>query len=250
MARGSAAGCDASPSVTAISRSRAPAAASMAIVPPTPRTSSSGWAATITALGQPSGSAAGRCFSPAQSSQASSAVPGRSIRFGATRRGATTWCRDGHERAELGQVALGVMLPQVHGEIRDPAGMRLVVAQRARPERAAHPVHDLGGHGLDQRTEPEGPQSAAALPVGRVRVDLGRRRVERRPRRMQGDVDRAEVGQGVRPYVTFGRGGQQRPPDAAGPAVPACGHPGTAVREARPVGVAARVRRPAGPRCW
>ena len=56
---------------------------------------------------------------------------------------------------------------------------------------------------------------------------------------MHGDVDGTEVGLGVRPYVTFGRGGQQRPRDAACPAVPARGHPGTTVREARPVDVPA-----------
>jgi hypothetical protein len=38
----------------------------------------------------------------------------------------------------------------------------------------------FGGHGLDQRTEPEGPQSTAAQAVGWVGVDLGRRRIERR----------------------------------------------------------------------
>ena len=60
MTAGSAPGCDASPSVTAISRSRTPAAARIAIVPPAPRTSSSGWAAITATLGQAEGSADGR----------------------------------------------------------------------------------------------------------------------------------------------------------------------------------------------
>ena len=81
----SAPGCDASPSVTAIRRSRAPPAASTAIVPPTPSTSSSGWAAMTTTLGQACGLAAGSCHSSSQDSQASSGVPGRSMRFGSPR---------------------------------------------------------------------------------------------------------------------------------------------------------------------
>jgi len=99
-------------------------------------------------------SAAGKCFSPAHSSQASSAVPGRSMWFRVTclRCGLPRGTAGGHELAELSQITFGVMLPQVHRQVRDPAGMRLVVAKRPGPQRAAHPVHDLGGRRLDQRT--------------------------------------------------------------------------------------------------
>jgi hypothetical protein len=57
------------------------------------------------------------------------------------------------------------MLPQVHRKVRDPAGMRFVVAQRTGPERPAHPVHDLGGGGLDQRAYLEDAKAAAVLLV-------------------------------------------------------------------------------------
>ncbi len=67
-----------------------------------------------------------------------------------------------------------MVLPEVHREVRDPAPMRLVVAQWAGPERAADPLHDLGGRGFDQRPHPEGTPSAALLAIVWIRVDLGR----------------------------------------------------------------------------
>ena len=82
-------------------------------------------------------------------------------------------------------------------------------------------------------------QPATVLPVPRVRVDLGSGYVEHRLGCMQRDVDRSEVGQRMRANVTPGRGGPQRPGDRSCAAVPARGHPGAAVREARPAGVAA-----------
>jgi hypothetical protein len=100
-----------------------------AIVPPTPSTSSSGWAAMTTTLGQACGLAAGSCHSSSQDSQASSGC--RAGRCGSVRPGPVdpgdSPCNAavGHQRTELSQVTLGVMLPEVHGEIGDPAPVRL-----------------------------------------------------------------------------------------------------------------------------
>ena len=143
------------------------------------------------------------------------------------------------ERADLGEITFGVVLAQVYGQVRDPARMRLVVAERAGAERAAHPQHDLGGGRFDERAHPKGPQRAAAPAVVGVGVDFTGRRVERQLRGPQGDVDGAEMGQGVRADIAPGRGDQKGPAHAPRPAVPAGGHPRPAVRETGPVDVAA-----------
>ena len=126
--------------MTAIRRSRAPAAASIAIMPPTPSTSSSGCAATTATLGQDERVGCRQLpqLRPRVPS-ACSAVPGASMRFGGGRAHHAA-PRLGHQAAELGQVALGMMLAEVDGQVGDPAGVRLVVAQRARPERPADPL--------------------------------------------------------------------------------------------------------------
>src|ERR1700691_5743513 len=118
--------------------------------------------------------------------------------------------------------------------------MRLVVAQGAGAERAAHPQHDLGGGRFDERAHPKGTQRAAAPAVVGVGVYLTGRRVERQLRGPQGDVDGAEMSQGVRTDIAPGRGVQEGPAYASRPAAPAGGHTGPAVREAGPVDVAAR----------
>jgi hypothetical protein len=96
-----------------------------------------------------------------------------------------------------GQVALGVMLAQIHGQVRHPARMRLVATQRPRAQRPAHPLHDLGGHSLHQSAQPQGTQLAAVVAILRSRVNLRGGRVERRPGGMKRDVHRAEMSQGV-----------------------------------------------------
>jgi hypothetical protein len=104
----------------------------------------------------------------------------------------------GYQRADVSEIAFGMVLAQVHRQVRDPARMRLVMAQGTGTERATHPVHDLGGRRLDERAHPQGPQAAAVLAVIGVRVDLSGGSVKRRLRGRQGKIDGAEMRQGVR----------------------------------------------------
>ena len=133
-------------------------------------------------------------------SQASSAVPGRSMRFGVPGarpcRFTTSMLRAGHERAEFGQVTLGVMLAQVHGQVRDPAGMRLVVAQgpapSARPTRSMTSVAVASTSARTRRARSWPPSSAVVGIgvdfVGRRRPAPSSRSAARRRRRRDGPV--------------------------------------------------------------
>ena len=55
----------------------------------------------------------------------------------------------GHQGAELGQVAFREVLAEVNGQVRDPAGMGLVAAQRADAQGLPHPPYDVGRARLD-----------------------------------------------------------------------------------------------------
>ncbi|MFD0523470.1 hypothetical protein [Paractinoplanes durhamensis] len=142
------------------------------------------------------------------------------------------------QAAQLFEVGLGVALAQVDGEVRDPAGVVGVAAQRAGPQRAAHPVEDLGRGGLDGGADAQGQPVGVGLRVG---VDPGGRLVENGPRGAEGDVDRAEVGQGVRAGVLAAGRRQQGVGHPEGTTEPAGRDAYAAVPEAGAVDVRAGV---------
>jgi hypothetical protein len=120
-----------------------------------------------------------------------------------------------YRSAELGQVALGVMLPQVDGQVGDPARVRLVMAQRAGSLRPADPCHDLDRRGLYQRAHSQGPPPAALLAVCGVGVDLRGRLLQSVPGGVQGDVDRAQTAQRSQVRPPPGSGRSSRPDSIA-----------------------------------
>ncbi len=96
----------------------------------------------------------------------------RAGHYGSVRAGLPRGTGLGCERAELGQIALGAMLPQVDGQVSDPARLRLVMTQRAGSQRPADPLHDLGRGSFDERAYPHGPPPAVVHAVRGVGVDL------------------------------------------------------------------------------
>ena len=200
--------CERSPSVTATSRSRAPDAAEHGYRPPAPSTSSSGCAATITALGTPRGRPARRqegCAATARQPRSGSRCLAR--RWGWRRQARSPGgSRARRPLTEPRQVAFGVMLAQVDRQVGDRAGVRLVVTERPRPQRPARPgQHVVAAASVSARTRRARRARRRAGRPGRRRSRRAARR-ERGPRRAQGDVDGAQVRQRVRADVALGGG--------------------------------------------
>ena len=189
-----------------------------------------------TALAQARGSADGSRRSGGHAAQAAAAVPGWSMRLGFVPAcGVTTGYRF---RPRGRQARRGRVRRDADAGIRSgrpPGGSAPRRGTRAGTQRPANPVHDLGGYRFDLGTYPQRPQPSAVCAVIGISVDFVGGLVEPG---LRGTHARCRPHrERVRANVAFGRRGQQGPAHGAGAAVPAGGHPGAAVGEARPVDI-------------
>ena len=200
-----------------------------AISPPTPSTSSSGWAAQTSTVRQAgSGTRSGQGCSGSQRRHAASGVPGATD--GPPGAG---WGAGSREQlAEGGEVALAVVLAHVDGEVGDPLRR---ARRRARAVRRPAPGPPSRG-----RRPPSGPPARArAAPAAGRPAGRPERRRPPGPRRAARPAACRATSTAPRAAARSGSGSAAPQPgrDRAGAAGPDRGHPDAAVPEAGPLDV-------------